>query len=71
MGNKFNFVAASTARRIVMVVALVAQCANGNGRAEGQSINNPDYTPDEPDGDEASGANDPVSRNEVDYRNQG
>ena len=33
MGNKFNFVAASTARRIVLVVALVAQCANGNGRA--------------------------------------
>jgi CubicO group peptidase (beta-lactamase class C family) len=33
MGNKFNFVAASTARRIVLVVALVAQCANGSGRA--------------------------------------
>jgi CubicO group peptidase (beta-lactamase class C family) len=33
MGNKFNFVAALTARRIVLVVALVAQCANGSGRA--------------------------------------
>jgi CubicO group peptidase (beta-lactamase class C family) len=33
MGIKFNFVAASSARCIVLIAALVAQCANGSGRA--------------------------------------
>src|SRR5689334_14658200 len=33
MGIKFNFVAASSARCIVLIAALLAQCANGSGRA--------------------------------------